>query len=234
MPIKKKVVIYDNDRLITTYFKEISKTKPLSKKEELKLWLKYKEDNDIEARNKLVEANLKFVASVANSYRGRGLSYEDLINEGNMGLIKALEKFEGTRGFKLISYSVWWIRQTIEEAIEKRNNMSMDELPTDYEEQGDDEIREIHDDVQPSVEIESDEESIDKKHIIATLIEELSEREREVVTKYYGYYGDSKTLEAIGEDLGITKERVRQVLEKAKKKMRSSLILNSCFSTIYK
>ena len=73
----------------------------------------------MKARDKLISANLKFVASIAKQYQGRGLSYADLIAEGNIGLIKALDKFDGEKGFKVISYSVWWIRQTILEALER-------------------------------------------------------------------------------------------------------------------
>lgn len=237
MPVKRNLVVTDDDRIIKSYFDEISNRKPLTKKEELELWTRYKKKGDLEARNKLVEANLKFVASVANSYRGCGLSYEDLIAEGNLGLIRAMEKFEGTRGYKVISYSVWWIRQAIQEALAKRNLLSCDELPKDYEEQNDDteivSYKQIEE--QPCVEIETHENSFDLKMMIARLINELGEREKEVVVKYFGLYGEQpQTLESIGGDLGITKERVRQLLEKSKKKMRSSVITNSYLMTIYK
>lgn len=106
----------DRDFLTVSYFKDASKNKPLSPEEEVELAVKIQQ-GDIQARNKLVEANLRFVISVAKQYRNQGLSFPDLINEGNIGLIKAAQLFDPTKGFKFISYAVWWIRQSIITAI---------------------------------------------------------------------------------------------------------------------
>ena len=133
--LKKQKVGLEHDKSVTSYFNDVAGYKPLSKEEELDLWRKYKYDGDLNARNKLISSNLKCVASIAKQYQGRGLSYADLIAEGNIGLMKALDKFDGERGFKVISYSVWWIRQTILEALSKRNTSDNEDLPCDYEKQ---------------------------------------------------------------------------------------------------
>lgn len=236
MPIKKRIIVSDDEQTIKRYFDDIAKTKPLSRKEELRLWKDYKINGNIESRNKLVEANLKFVASVANSYRGRGLSYEDLIAEGNMGLIRAMEKFEGWRGFKIISYSVWWIRQSILEALEKRNGFGYDELPREHEEQtvDDEYITPAYNVAQPNIEMETNEEIVEQKEAVAALLVTLNNREKDILIKYYGLDGNEPmTLEEIGDELGITKERVRQIYEKTKKSLRDTMITNSVFATIY-
>ena len=238
---KKKKSVNDFERSSLTYFKEISKFEPLSKDEELKLWKDYKQNNNLEARNKLITSNLKFVANVAQKYQGLGLSYSDLIAEGNVGLIKALKKFDASKGNKMISYSVWWIRQTILEAIEKRNGLEGEELPCDTEQQDfldDDSInvipRTINDDFIIS-DTNTEFQIEEQKKAVSLLIDTLNERERFIITKYYGLDNEKpKTLEEIGNILGLTKERVRQINEKSLKKLRSEA-LNKCItSDIYK
>ena len=142
--IKKKKFINDFDLSSQIYFKEISQYKSLSLDEEISLWKQYKYNNDIKARDKIIKSNLKFVASVAKKYQGRGLSYSDLIAEGNYGLLRAIDKFDYKKGYKTISYSVWWIKQAILEALKERNHLDSDELPNDFEKQHmeDDEIYE--------------------------------------------------------------------------------------------
>ena len=234
MPIKKSVVVDDYDSQQKRYFDEISKTKPLTKEEEFLLWKDYKENKNIEARNKLVEANLKFVATIANSYRGRGLSYSDLIAEGNIGLIRAVDKFEATRGYKMISYSVWWIRQAILEAIEKRNNINGDELPKDYEDQvpDEDESTYFSKEETPSRFVDDEDDKTDKKQAIAELLNVLDDREAEIITRYYGLLEDPINLEDIGNELNLSKERVRQIMEKGLKKMRSAYMERQSFVRI--
>lgn len=107
---------------IASYLKAISRLKMISPEEEVELTQRIKR-GDIEARNKLIEANLRFVVTIAKQYMHAGLPLEDLINEGNIGLITAAEKFDETRGFKFISYAVWWIRQNIIQAIGKDGRM---------------------------------------------------------------------------------------------------------------
>ena len=133
--LKKKKIVNDFERSSQTYFKEISEFKPLSREEEFSLWERYRKNNDIGARDKLIKSNLKFVASVARGYQGLGLSYSDLIAEGNCGLMKAIDKFDYEKGYKTISYSVWWIKQSILEALKERAGIEGEELPQDFERQ---------------------------------------------------------------------------------------------------
>ncbi len=111
------------DVSIDKYLKEVSRYRLLIPEEEVELARKIKEEEDIEALNRLVTANLRFVVSVAKQYQNQGLSLSDLINEGNLGLIKAAMKFDETRGFKFISYAVWWIRQSILQALAEHSRI---------------------------------------------------------------------------------------------------------------
>ena len=236
--IKKNKNIDTFDLSSQIYFSEISKFKSLSLDEEMVLWERYKKDNDLIARDKLITSNLKFVASVARNYQGRGLSYADLIAEGNCGLLKAFEKFDYKKGYKTISYSVWWIRQAILDALERRNGMDTEDLPCDFEKQtGDDDEILIVDVPKNNNFIEDNEKANsleDIKNMAYTLVETLTEREQNIIMDYYGMSGSSKTLEEIGDDLGLTKERVRQIKEKALKKLRAEALSNSVTSDIYK
>ena len=239
MPKKKKLV-YEYDKSITTYFEEISKYSSLSKDEELSLWRKYKNENDMRARDLLVSSNLKFVANVAKGYQGLGIPYSDLIAEGNVGLLKAMEKFDGERGYKVISYSVWWINQSILEALKKRNSIESEELPQDYEKQPEDDdiyapnaMGNSNDKfIEESSDIFKDKEINDA---VKFLVNHLSEREKTIVTQYYGLNGKKpKTLDEIGKGIGLTKERVRQINDKALKKLRHQAMNNSITNDIYK
>lgn len=229
--LKKKKVSNEFDKSALTYFKEIGKYSPLSQQEEYDLWHKYKFENDIDARNKLVSSNLRFVASVAKNYQGRGLSYSDLIAEGNMGLLKAIDKFDGDKGYKAISYSVWWIRQTILEALQKRNCTDSEDLPNDNI-NADDEGDSLNEKIENSKNFFiADDNTIDdkeKKEVIDKLMRLLTDRERQVIIEYYGLDGNEPmTLEEIGKELGLTKERVRQINEKSLKKLRYEALLTN-------
>jgi len=239
---KKKKDVNDFERSITDYFKEINGFTPLSKEEDMSLWEKYKKENDIKARDKIIKSNLKFVASVAKQYIGMGLSYSDLIAEGNMGLMKAMDKFDYNKGYKTISYSVWWIRQSILEAIKKRNTMSGDDLPENklFE---DDEFSDIEDYDDSSYENDEyvEEYDMDKyfgpeeKKLVSLLIPCLSEKESLIITDYYGLDDSEElTLEEIGKKLKLTKERVRQIKETALKKLRSEALSQSISSENYR
>ena len=235
--LKKQKVGTEHDKSIATYFNEVANCKPLSKEEEYELWKKYKDGGDVKARDKLISSNLKFVASIAKQYQGRGLSYADLIAEGNIGLIKGLDKFDGERGFKVISYSVWWIRQTILEALAKRNASDDEDLPLDYEkpimcDDDDYDTEEVNDNfVNNGFEESSDSE---RAEAIKFLMEYLNQRERNIITKYYGLDGAKpKTLEEIGMEYGLTKERIRQIKNTSFKKMRSVALATGMTANVF-
>lgn len=223
------------------YLKEIGINTPLSREEEGYLSKEWLTKKDINARNKLVEANLKFVANIARNYKGLGLSYSDLIQEGNAGLFKAADKFDPDKGYKFISYAVNWIKQSILEALNKKNSLKSAELPNEtyddvLDEKKDLTINDISlDDVYLDL---SDDERRREKDICDVakfLLTGLTSREKYIVCQYNGINEKkSKTLEEIGNDLGITKERVRQINEKAMKKLRAYALNNSITEDIYK
>ena len=234
MSIKKQRIVDDFDKSAQVYYKELVNFKPLNKKEENTLWKQYKYNNDISARNKILESNLKFVALIAKHYKGRGLSYSELVAEGNLGLMKAIDKFEGDRGNKFISYSVWWIRQSILDAIEKRKSNMSEDYPSDYEEQLDNEETNEKAQTMPSVFIHETNNEPEAISTIISLMDSLTPREKEVISQYYGILGyEAKTLEEVGKEMGLTKERIRQITEKALMKMRISALNNSSVATIY-
>lgn len=231
--VKKNKLVNEFDRSVSTYFNEISKCTPLSREEEFNLWEQYKKNNDLNARDKLIISNLKFVARVACSYQGRGLSYADLIAEGNYGLLKAFEKFDHKKGYKTISYSVWWIRQAILDALERRNSIEAEDLPTENNKpemyiESDEYVSDLE---ETETKVFYDEDYNDNqrkeeiKNIISLMTENLSNKEQNILNKYYGLNNTkTMTLEEIGKELGITKERVRQILVKIFKKLRAEAL----------
>jgi len=256
------------------YLQDISKVGLITAEEETELAKKIRE-GDKSALEKLTKANLRFVVSVAKQYQNQGLNLSDLINEGNIGLIKAAERFDETRGFKFISYAVWWIRQSIMQAIAEQArivrlplnkigsitkiNRTFSQLEQIHErEPSIDEIAELLEmttsEVKDSLTISgrhisvdaplsSDEESNtmldvmseeggdqnpDKQLMNDSLRNEiersfssLSYREAEVLRMYFGINHKSQlTLEEIGENFELTRERVRQIKEKALRKLK--------------
>lgn len=224
--------VSDYEQSTGAYLKDIGGFKPLTKKDEMKLWRRLKRNpNDSDAKNKLITSNLKFVVSVANSYKGRGLSMSDLVAEGNMGLLKAYTKFDPKRDVKFISYSVHWIKQSIIEALQKRNSIDCEDLPLDYERQEVDVDEDyLESDNTPNlvtdfIETAGDSEferTKKQKQALLLLFDSLNERERNIIVRYFGIGGrDGETLEEIGNSMNLTKERVRQIKEDGMKKLRS-------------
>ncbi len=255
------------------YLQEIGKEELLSIDEEVELAQRIRK-GDRKALERLTKANLRFVVSVAKQYQNQGLSLSDLINEGNVGLIKAAEKFDETRGFKFISYAVWWIRQSILQAIaeqsrivrlplnqvgsvnkitralnqfeqenERRPNTREIAERTDIPEEKIDEALQVNgrhisvdapfvdgednslldvmvNDNSPMADLELVKESLNAE--IKTALQMLSERERNVITAFFGIGQPEMTLEEIGAKYGLTRERVRQIKEKAIRRLRSN------------
>ena len=253
------------------YLQEIGKEDLITVEEEVELAQRIHK-GDREALEKLTRANLRFVVSVAKQYQNQGLSLPDLINEGNLGLIKAAEKFDETRGFKFISYAVWWIRQSILQALAEQSRIvrlplnqvgSLNKINKAYakfEQENErspttEELAEIleipkekvadtlrvsgrHISVDaPFVEGEDnslldvlenshspDADGILMKESLSKEIERalstLTERERDIIKLHFGISCQEMTLEEVGERFGLTRERVRQIKEKAIRRLR--------------
>ncbi len=258
------------------YLQEIGKVDLIDANEEIELASKIREGDPI-ALDKLIKANLRFVVSVAKQYQNKGLPLSDLINEGNIGLIKAAKKFDETRGFKFISYAVWWIKQSIMQAIADQSRMvrlplnrvgaltkitkAATQLEQELERQPTTEeiAKELEMDAEdvayalkvagrhvsvnaPFAQSDNDKSSLldvisnneqpspDEDLMMNSLqsdiersLSTLSEREAEVIRLYFGIGTEySATLEEIGEILNLTRERVRQIKEKALMRLRHS------------
>jgi RNA polymerase primary sigma factor len=253
------------------YLQEIGREDLISVEEEVELAQRIKKGDQV-ALEKLTRANLRFVVSVAKQYQNQGLSLPDLINEGNLGLIKAAEKFDETRGFKFISYAVWWIRQSILQALAEQSRIlrlplnqvgslnkinkayskfeqeherkpSPEELADQLEipaEKVADTLRvsgrhisvdapfvEGEDNSLLDVLVNSDSPNADKTLINESLAREieralatLTERESDIIKLFFGIGCQEMTLEEIGERFGLTRERVRQIKEKAIRRLR--------------
>lgn len=255
------------------YLQEIGHEELLTADEEVELAQRIKK-GDRKALERLTKANLRFVVSVAKQYQNQGLSLPDLINEGNFGLIKAAEKFDETRGFKFISYAVWWIRQSILQAIAEQSRIvrlplnqvgsqnKINRIQNQFEQENErrasvDEIAERMDmpedkiadamkingrhvsmdapfangedgslmDVMPN----GDTPDPDNSLVMESLREEikralmvLNDRERKVIEAFFGIDQPEMTLEEIGAANGLTRERVRQIKEKAIRRLRHS------------
>ena len=254
------------------YLQEIGREDLITVEEEVELAQRIR-NGDRLALEKLTRANLRFVVSVAKQYQNQGLSLPDLINEGNLGLIKAAEKFDETRGFKFISYAVWWIRQSILQALAEQSRIvrlplnqvgSLNKInkafskfeqenerkpsPEELADVLDIPVDKIADTMKVSgrhisvdapfvegednslldVMINDDSPNADRVLINESLSKEiervlaftLSDRERDIVKKFFGIGVTEMTLEEIGDEFGLTRERVRQIKEKAIRKLR--------------
>ena len=272
LKITKSITSRDSASL-DKYLQEIGREALLPVEEEVELSQKIRK-GDRRALDKLVRANLRFVVSVAKQYQNQGLSLPDLINEGNVGLIKAAEKFDETRGFKFISYAVWWIRQTILQALAEQSRIvrlplnqvsavnkitkAMTKFEQEYERKPSaDELAELVNELPEKISdslrasgrhvsvdapfIEGEENSLldvmtnpdspmaDKGLVSESLSTEidralgvLNEREKQIIERSFGINNQPEmTLEEIGETFGLTRERVRQIREKAIRKLRA-------------
>ena len=218
----------DIDECVENYFKNLKQFKPLKKEEERKLIEAYKLRNDISARNKLIEHNLKYACQLANTYRNKGLSFSDLISEANNGLIDAIEKYDVKQDVKLISYSKWWIIQRMQAALERENKLPRERLEIESSEETfyNDEMYEEN----SCLDYEDNDfdynEIMNNKYLIERITSQISDRERDIVYRYYGINQNERyTLEDIGKVYGLTRERVRQIVDKAMTKMRSEALL---------
>ncbi|TRX51746.1 sigma-70 family RNA polymerase sigma factor [Fulvivirga sp. M361] len=271
LKISKQITNRESQSL-DKYLQEIGKVDLLTPDEEVELAQRIKEGDQL-ALEKLTKANLRFVVSVAKQYQNQGLSLGDLINEGNLGLIKAAQRFDETRGFKFISYAVWWIRQSILQALAEQSRIvrlplnrvgslnkiskTFSELEQKYErEPSPDELAEVLEvttsEVVDTMKISGRHVSMDAPFIqgeenslldvlendleekpdselmndslrreVQRALSTLTQREADVITLYFGLNGEhSMTLEEIGEKFNLTRERVRQIKEKAIRRLR--------------
>lgn len=272
LKISKQITNRDNQSL-DKYLNEISKISLISTEEEVELTKRIRE-GDVMALEKLTKANLRFVVSVAKQFNGNGLTLGDLINEGNVGLIKAAMRFDETRGFKFISYAVWWIRQSIMQALAEQSRIvrlplnrlgsinkiskTFSQLEQQFQrEPSPEEMAEVMnvslEEIVSNISVSSRHISMDAPFVqgednslLNTLIDTnmdtpdsklisgslqneigralatLTERESDVLSLYYGVnQSNSMSLEEIGEKLNITRERVRQIKEKAIQRLRN-------------
>ena len=231
----KNSKVDDYEKSTAAYFKSIKKTKPLTKQEESILWKQFHEKKDFSAREKLIKANLKFVPSVAKHFKGLGLPFADIIEEGNIGLINAIDRFDPSKDNKIISYAVWWIRKSIIEAIEKKGTLDAENfeeikrLNSFFEEENNNTEFNSNFNINKDYlfdDIDDDSHNLNK--IIEELLEDISEKDKNILIDYYGINSDnSKTLDEIGNKYNLTKERIRQINEKSLKKMRANDLLKN-------
>ena len=270
-----------DSKALDRYLGEIGREELISVQDEVELARRIRQ-GDRKALDKLVRANLRFVVSVAKQYQNQGLSLPDLINEGNLGLIRAAQKFDETRGFKFISYAVWWIRQSILQALAEQSrivrlplnqvgslnkiNKERSRFEQEYErlpsaeeladrlELAPEKVADtmkvsgrhvsvdapfadgeenslldvlVNDDI-PTPDRQLNHESLAKE--INRALQQLDDRERAIVQMFFGIGGQEMTLEEIGAKFDLTRERVRQIKEKAIRRLKGqkSRLLKSC------
>ena len=234
LPINMNQYANDFTETVRVYYDDLKKYKPLTKAKERRLLKKCKKGN-LKAKNEILEANLRFVFDIAKRYTGRGVPISELISDGNMGLLRAIEKFDESKDVKFISYAVWWIRQAMLESIKKRNTINFVEIEPNTDNDSSMDKKLIEDDEDDSsfnndFSNENDEKSMEvsenQRNIITSLIGTLSDRERDIVENYYGI-NDKKelTLTDIGKKYNLSSERVRQIKLNAIRKLRSKILL---------
>ncbi len=273
LKISKQITNRESQSL-DKYLQEIGKVDLITSDVEVELAKRIREGDQI-ALEKLTKANLRFVVSVAKQYQNNGLTLGDLINEGNLGLIKAAKRFDETRGFKFISYAVWWIRQSIMQALAEQSRIvrlplnrvgSLNKISKTFSDleqkfQREPSSEELADVLQISTEEVTDTMKISGRHVsmdapfvngeenslldvlsneseetpdsglmidslrreVQRALSTLTQREADVISYYFGLNGENAmTLEEIGEKYSLTRERVRQIKEKATRRLRHS------------
>ena len=232
---------YANDFTDTVkiYYDDLKRTKPMTRAKERRL-LRQCRQGSLKARNEIVESNLKFVFDVARRYTGRGVSISDLISEGNMGLIKAYEKFDETKDVKFISYAVWWIKQSMLECIKKASLRALNEIRkedninpviektiTDDE---DENVTSYETSYSDEYETHDNEIEDENRNTVSILLAHLNNRERRVIECYYGMNDNKElTLFEIGKEMHLSSERVRQIKVTAMRKLRSYALIDEDF-----
>lgn len=247
---------------LNLYLRDVRKTDLLTIDEEVELAKKIKQ-GDQRALEKLVSSNLRFVIKIAKKYQDQGLPLADLINEGNYGLTIAAKKFDHTKGFRFISYAIWWIKQSILQSLNDNSRMvrlpgnminklskikkqidsfekenqrepffnEIEQISTPtcisynavINEDGDEMINLLENSLFKSPDMFDDEEDNLKAREMERALRGLSAREIEIINCYYGITGEEMTLEMIGDEVGLTKERVRQIKEGAIRKIRNNI-----------
>lgn len=227
---------YANDftETVRVYYDDLKKYKPLTKAKERRLLKKCKKGN-LKAKNEILEANLRFVFDIAKHYTGRGVPISELISDGNMGLLRAIDKFDESKNVKFISYAVWWIRQAMLESIKKKNAINFVEIEPNTDNDSYIDKRLIEDDEDDTsfnkeLSNENDEKSKEisenQRNIITNIIGTLSDRERDIIENYYGLNSSKElTLSEIGKKYNLSSERVRQIKLVSLRKLRSKILL---------
>jgi RNA polymerase primary sigma factor len=235
---------YANDftSTVRVYYDDLKKYKPLTKAKEKRL-LKQSKRGSTKAKNELLEANLKFVFDVAKHYTGRGLSISELISEGNMGLLKAIDKFDESKDVKFISYAVWWIRQAMSDAIKKNKAINFVEIEPNENNDStiDNKLVDEEDESSSSNSLYSNEYdekvkeiTLNQKAVVEKIMKSLNERERDIIEYYYGINNKKElNLIDIGKKYNLTSERVRQIKSNAIRKLRSRIMLCDDFEDLF-
>lgn len=225
------------------YYNDLKKYSPYTKEEERELIIKAK-SGDIESRNKVLNANLKYVIVIANQYKGSNIPIQELISEGNLGLLYAFDKFDVNKDVKFYCYGVWWIRQFIQNYIRLNKNIYTSDLFEDCKKNLTDDVftndedeyiyTNLNEPMYQDEKVIFDFNGINiTSDMVHNLLNILNERERKIISLYYGFEGDEKNLEEVGEIMKLSQERVRQIKYKAMRKLRQEILLNYSFANIY-
>ena len=227
--------VNDFNDTVRTYYEDLKKFKPLTRTKEKRL-IKLCKKGNLKAKNEILEANLRFVFDIAKRYTGRGVPISDLISDGNMGLLRAIDKFDETRDLKFISYAVWWVRQAMLEDIKKTRllnhieiepNMSNDTVLEKKLSDDEDEHVSYYEVGFSNENDEKSKETVEtQKSVVSDLLENLTDRERDIIELSYGLNNKKElTLTEIAKKYNMSIERIRQINVKSMRKLRSSAMM---------